>query len=66
MSNSNQHNHNPLPIALVGGGCGKVKGNQHLSMPADTPLANLHLTMLEKLGIPQEKFGNSTGMISEV
>ncbi|MGZ3278794.1 MAG: hypothetical protein ACXWKT_11530, partial [Caulobacteraceae bacterium] len=66
MSNSNQHNHNPLPIALVGGGRGRVKGNQHLSMPADTPLANLLLTILDRVDVKADHFGDSTGMIAEV
>jgi hypothetical protein len=66
MSNSNQHNHNPLPISLFGGGCGRVKGNQHIAMPADTPLANLHLTVLDRVGVKADRFGDSTGTIAEV
>jgi hypothetical protein len=66
MSNSNAHNHNPLPIALFGGGRGRVKGNQHLMMPPDTPLANLHLTILDRVDVKAERFGDATGMIAEV
>ncbi len=66
MSNSNLHNNTPLPSAVVGGGCGKIKGGQHLLYPENTPLANLHLTLLNRAGIPTETFGDSTGMFAEV
>jgi len=65
MSNSNAHNHYPLPIALVGG-WKTVKGGQHLTMPEHTPLANVLLTVLDRAGIPQEKLGDSTGKIANV
>ncbi len=48
MSDSNLHNHFPLPTAIVGGGGGKLKGNQHLRYPDRTPIANMHLTLLEQ------------------
>jgi hypothetical protein len=66
MSNSNQHDNYPLPEFLVGGAGGSVKGGKNIVLPERTPLANIHLTMLDKLGIRQESFGNSTGHISEV
>jgi hypothetical protein len=66
MSNSNQHNHNPLPISVFGHAAGRVKGNQHISMPPDTPLANLHLTILERVNVKADHFGDSTGMITEL
>lgn len=66
MGNSNQHDNYPLPEILVGGASGAHKGGKNLTLPARTPLANIHLTILDKLGIPQESFGNSTGMLSEV
>jgi len=66
MSNSNQHNHNPLPTSVFGGGRGRIKGNQHLSMPADTPLANLLLTILDRVDVKADHFGDSTGMIAEL
>ena len=55
-----------LPEVLVGGANGKHVGGKNLVLPEKTPLANLHLTMLEKLGIPQPSFGNSTGVLSDV
>ena len=66
MGNSNAHDNYPLPEVLVGGANGKHVGGKNLVLPEKTPLANLHLTMLEKLGIPQPSFGNSTGLLSEV
>jgi len=66
MSNSNAHNQYPLPTALLGGGCGKIKGNQHINFPERTPLANVHLTLLQRAGVAIEKVGDSTGAIAEV
>ncbi|HTQ99483.1 MAG TPA: DUF1552 domain-containing protein [Candidatus Acidoferrum sp.] len=66
MGNSNQHDNYPLPEVLVGGANGKHVGGKNLTLAERTPLANLHLTILDKLGIEQKSFGNSTGLISEV
>jgi Protein of unknown function (DUF1552) len=66
MSNSDKHNNDPLPSALLGHAGGRVKGGQHLHFPQDTPHANLLLTMLDRAGVPIEKFGNSTGALAEV
>jgi hypothetical protein len=66
MSNSDRHNNYPLPAVLVGGGAGKLKGGQFVELPAHTPLANLHLTVLNKVGIQQERFADSTGLITQV
>ncbi len=67
MSNSDMHDNYPEPNILVGGGSGKVKlGGQHLPLDARTPIANLHLTILQKVGIQREKFGDSTGTIAGV
>jgi hypothetical protein len=64
MGDGNQHNHYPLPIILAGGASGKLKGGRHLRNTPETTMSNLLLAMLDKLGIPTEKFGDSTGMIS--
>ena len=66
MSDSNAHDHFPLPMALVGGGCGKVKGGQHLRYPDRTPVSNMLLTVLNRAGVPLESLGDSTGEIAEV
>lgn len=66
MSNSDRHNNDPLPNAVFGLGGGTIKGGQHLVYPQDTPHANLLLTLMQRAGIPEEKFGDSTGILSEV
>ena len=67
MSNSDLHNNYPEPNILVGGGNGKVKVvGQHILLPERTPIANLHLTILQKVGVQREKFGDSTGVIPGV
>jgi hypothetical protein len=63
MSNSNQHDHDPLPIVLAGGAGGKLKGGRHIKVASKTPLSNLLLAMLEKLGVPDQSFGDSTGAV---
>ncbi len=66
MSNSNAHDHFPLPMALVGGGCGNLKGGQHLRYPDRTPVSNLLLTVLDRAGVPIESLGDSSGAFAEV
>ena len=66
MSNSNAHNEFPLPLAIVGGGNGKVKGNQHLVYPDRTPHANLLLTLMRRADVPVQSVGDSTGEFAEV
>jgi hypothetical protein len=67
MSNSDLHNNYPEPNIIVGGGNGKVKlGGQHIVLPERTPIANLHLTILQKAGLERDKFGDSTGTIPGV
>ena len=69
MSNSNAHIPTNLPILVAGGGAGQIAGGRHVRLPADTPLANLHLTLLDKMGVPAERFADSTSglqVLSEV
>ena len=61
ISDGNLHFHLDLPILLAGGSSGHLKGGRHLRYPSETPLANLHVSMLDKLGLPMEQFGDSTG-----
>ncbi len=61
LSNSDQHSHIDLPLVLVGGGAGQLKGGRHLRFPKDTPMNNLHMSLLEKVGVSVEKFGDGTG-----
>ncbi len=66
MSNSNVHNHAPLPVFVAGGAAGRMKGGRHLKYPDGTPMANLLLTILDKAGVPQERVGDSTGTLTEL
>ncbi len=66
ISNSDRHTHGPLPTLLLGGGAGALAGGRHLVYPEDTPLTNLQLTLLDKLGVPAETLGDSTGQFKEL
>jgi hypothetical protein len=63
MSNSNQHDHRPLPILVAGGACGKLQGGRHIQVDPQTPLSNLLLALLHKLDVPAQSFGDSTGVV---
>jgi hypothetical protein len=63
LSNPNLHAHYDLPLAVVGGAAGRMKGGRHLMFPAETPMTNLLLTMLDKVGVEAEKLGDSTGKL---
>jgi hypothetical protein len=70
ICDGNAHTHHNLPLALVGGAAGQVKGGRHIVFPKETPMTNLLLTMLDKAKVPvPEKLGDSTGelqLLSEV
>ena len=66
MSESDQHDPHQLPILVAGGGAGHIKGGRHLRYPDATPLANLYLTVLQRLGVPAERIGNSAGVFKEL
>ena len=65
MSDGNQHAPENLPILLAGGGR-ELKGGRHLRYPTHTPLANLHVTILDKLGVHVDRLGDSTGELTEL
>jgi len=63
ISDGNLHFHLDLPMLVAGGAAGNLKGGRHLQYHDDSPLTNLYLAVLDKLGIPVEHFGDSTGQI---
>ena len=63
MSNSNQHDHEPLPIVVAGGACGRLKGGRHIHVAPKTPLSNLQLALLKTMDVPADSFGDSTGAV---
>jgi len=66
LSNSNIHNHNPLPVVVAGGACGNLKGGRHLKYAENTPMTNLLVSMMHKAGIAEEKLGDSTGPLTDL
>ena len=64
LSDGNEHNFDPLPVVLVGGASGRLDGGRHLKFAPQTPMANLLLAMLHKLGAPVESIGDSTEPLS--
>ena len=66
ISDSNTHFHDDLPIALVAGKSTGITGGRYVRYPEGTPLANLHVSILEKLGTPVETFGDSTGVLKHL
>ena len=63
MGDGNLHDHRKLPVVLVGGGSGQLKGGRHLNYRTPKPMGNLHLSLLDKVGVHLESFGDSTGRI---
>jgi hypothetical protein len=66
MGNPNVHDHVNLPILVAGGGAGKLKGARHIKYAEPTPLANLHVTLLEKVGVRLDAFADSKGKVDEL
>ncbi len=64
MSNSNEHSKFNLPVLLAGGAAGKLKGGRHVKNPANTPMSNLLLTVLDKVGGKVDHIGDSNGLIT--
>lgn len=66
MGNPNVHDHTNLPTIVAGGAAGKMRGGRHIQYDKPTPLANLHLSLLNKVGVPMESFADSTGTVDEL
>ncbi len=66
MSDPFGHNPRNLPMMLVGGGNGELKGGRHIRVAKDTPLADLHLTVMDKFGVRMDKIGDSKGELNLV
>ena len=64
ISDGDQHSHIDLPLVLAGGGAGQLQGGRHVRYPTDTPMTNLLLAMLDKVGVHADQFGDSTGHLS--
>jgi hypothetical protein len=66
ISDGNRHNHDDLPVVLAGDAGGRLATGRHLRLPGERPMSDLFLTMLDLLGAPQERFGDSSGPLAEV
>ena len=65
-SDGNRHNHDDLPVAVLGGGGGSILGGRHVRYPQETPLCNLYLSLLDRVGANAERFGDSTGRLRDL
>ena len=61
LSDGQRHSSENLPVLVVGGAGGRLAGGRHLRYPGSTPMSNLHLTLMDSVGVPVDNFGNSTG-----
>jgi hypothetical protein len=66
MGNPNRHDHDDLPILVAGGAAGRMRGGRHVRYAQPTPLANLHLTLLDKVGVRIDSFADSRGRLDEL
>ena len=66
MGDPDAHDHTDLPIVVAGGAAGNMRGGQHINYEKHTPMANLHLTLLNKVGVPMESFADSNGKADEL
>jgi hypothetical protein len=66
MGNPNVHDHTNLPIIVAGGAAGRMRGGRHIRYENPTPLANLHLTLLDKVGVKLDSFADSRGKVEEL
>ena len=66
MGDPDAHDHTDLPILVAGGAAGNMHGDRHMTYDKGTPLANLHLTLLNKVGVPMETFADSNGDVDEL
>jgi hypothetical protein len=66
ISDGNMHTHVDLPLVLVGGGSGQIKSGRHVRYAPETPMNNLLLSMLDKVGVHTDKLGDSTGRVEHL
>jgi hypothetical protein len=66
LADGNRHQHDELPVMMVGGACGSIKGGRHVKVADPTPLNNLYVSMLDRMGVHAEKLGDSTGTVKEL
>jgi len=63
ISDGNRHNHNDLPVLRAGKGGGSIRTGRHIKLEKETPLNNLYLSLLDRMGASVDQFGDSTGRL---
>ena len=66
LADGNRHSHHDLPVLVAGRGCGKFHPGRHFRYPKGTPMTNLYLTILDRVGVPAETLGDSTGPLKDL
>jgi hypothetical protein len=66
IGDGNRHNHDNLPVLLAGGGGGTLRRGRHLKLEKETPMTNLYLSLLDRMGVPAERMGDSTGRLENI
>jgi hypothetical protein len=66
ISDGDRHNHDELPILMAGKGGGSIKTGRHIVLPKKTPMNNMFLTMMDKVGVNVETLGDSTGKLQGI
>jgi hypothetical protein len=66
IGDGNKHNHDDLPVVVAGGGGGSLRPGRHVAARPDTPMTNLFVSLLDRMGVPAEKVGDSTGRFDDV
>ena len=66
LADGNRHQHDELPVMMIGGACGAIRGGRHAKVTDRTPLNNLYVSMLSRMGVATDKLGDSTGNVKEL
>jgi hypothetical protein len=66
IGDGNRHNHDDLPVVLAGAGGGTMQPGRHVKMKTATPMTNLYMAMLDRIGVAAERVGDLTGVLEDV
>jgi hypothetical protein len=66
IADGNAHNHDNLPVLLAGRGGGSLRGGRHVKLGRETPMTNLYLSLLDRMGVPADRVGDSTGKLDDI
>jgi hypothetical protein len=66
LADGNAHAHEDLPVILAGGGGGTLRGNRHVRFDRETPMCNLYMSLLDRMGVKADRIGDSTGKLKNI